>query len=893
MEPKSSGCGNPVPITRRCSRICRRSIGASTNCSAKKNGGDRFHEPDPTFTLIDTRYSITLNADGEVATKAAAPVNSGYASGSPYLDTYNKTKGPSAWDLIRECLSTAYACASLNANLIASTPLRLYVKTTRRKQKSWLMERGDTKALKGAEMKRLRRLPIVGKMVSDATDVREVVSHPLLDLLAKPTSPVQEDGVGMSEYTLMETTQRYQEIVGRGYWYCPRDGIGKTPSAIWMLPAHLMQEMPDLSGKRVIDYYWYTGPGANAGQRYEVDEIVPFRFVDLNTGGYYGGFSPLRAAFEQVKLFRQYAALANAQLRNGGKPSAIWSPSGDGMIGTDEAKRMRLAFRQTFAMSEAGGIMIQEQPGELHPLSWKAEELVSPEQYALAKNVVANCFDVPTTKLDRNDSNLASAKTGDYAHARDAGLPRLRRNESALNCFFVPMYDPDGQLFLAYDDPEGLRDEAMEMERSKGAMSLGALTRNELRDEAGYDAQPWGNMPLVANTMVAVDLATGIPGAPKAPIKPDGTATAIGPDGKPIADDAANAGATTETDIQPAAVLALQTAYYAHEIPRDAAIANAVLSLGCSESQASALFPKKEPDAPGGTAEIAPKVEPQKKSSHRVGNRDAMTGLAGPLPQGEHLASVIGLFFVRQSGAALSALDDWSTKAAGDNPRFSFHGDGDIPGGFTALSGWTNELAHECMPIIELTTQAGAKGFESKVGADPELMRVVNPHVIEAAKKATFKLCDETNATTSKQLDDALAQLRTELAEGLELGDTRTELRKRVQSVFETAEKSRAETIARTEVSRATHTGEAIAAKQSNVVKAKHWIASADCCDVCQGYADEGDVPLDHLYDDDAEWPVEFAPGHPRCQCSMGYSIKDKNEIEADIGPMAPAAAQI
>ena len=59
--------------------------------------------------------------------------------------------------------------------------------------------------------------------------------------------------------------------------------------------------------------------------------------------------------------------------------------------------------------------------------------------YTMTRTDIANAFDVPTTLLDRKDSNLASAETGDYAHAKYAGIPRLKRNEAAMNQLLVSL----------------------------------------------------------------------------------------------------------------------------------------------------------------------------------------------------------------------------------------------------------------------------------------------------------------------------------------------------------------------------------------------------------------------------------------------------------------------
>lgn len=458
-----------------------------------------------------------MNFLANVSRKAAsaAPLAGGFYGYGP-LDVYGKNRAPTPLELVRECLNTVFACTSLNAGLVASTPLRLYVRRTKRKRKSWCIESGRTRPISKKAFRRLAKGVNSGRLLDGAEDVQEVTSHPALTLLNCAEGDSNENGVGLSRYTLFEITQMYLEIVGRAHWWVPRNGAG-LPTAIWVLPSYLVQEIPDFSGEKVIDYYLYMAGSQQS--RYETDEIISFRMPDLMTGGYFGGFSPTRAAFEQVRIFRQYEAHTNALLQNAGMPSAIFTPKGDvegSTIGAPEARRLRQAIQQQFAMAGRGGIMVSEFPGSVTPLTFRPGEVVTPEMYKLQKNNVANCFQVPTTKLDRADSTLASAKTGDYAHAKDAGIPRLQANEAALNKFYLPMFEPDDdgepQLFFAYDEPEGLHDESAELEKNKTFLSSNPLLVNELRSELGYEPLGvGGEVRYVPTTVYAVDGQTGVP----------------------------------------------------------------------------------------------------------------------------------------------------------------------------------------------------------------------------------------------------------------------------------------------------------------------------------------------------------------------------------------------
>jgi phage portal protein BeeE len=438
------------------------------------------------------------------------------------LDAFGLNRAPMAMDLLRENLGTAYTCANLNAGLVASTPLRLYLRTRPGDPRSRLTQRGETRPLTTKSFERLRK--IAATSLSNAGDVQEVTSHPLLNLLNRPNQ-IGQDGVGMSGFSLFELTQAYQEIVGKCYWFIERTGLGNTPSAIWVLaPQHVQQIPGPPGGPLILQYDCVTAAGNRT--TYAPSEIVPFRMPDL-FDPYTGGMSPLRACFEQVRLSRKLDALTNATLENGGKPSAVWSPTpaGEtgGFLGADEAKRAEAAFRQAFSRGASGGVMVQEQAGHLQILNWPIKDIIDASRVQMSKTAICNAFDIPDSKLDRNAANLAAARTGDWAHAKDAGLPRLRRNEAALNRFLIPMYGSEAaeRLFLAYDDPAGLSDPALELEQSRSAAGRGSITRNEDRAMLGLAPVPWGDAPMVLGQWTPIDPKTGLPLGDKAPLAKD------------------------------------------------------------------------------------------------------------------------------------------------------------------------------------------------------------------------------------------------------------------------------------------------------------------------------------------------------------------------------------
>jgi phage portal protein BeeE len=882
--------------------------------------------PSPTGDLIKT-------SPGASASTGTAPW-SNVPLGNPFTDAFRGQRAPSKGELIQQLVGTAYACADLNAGAVAANPFRLMVRTGGTKGgkvRFWRTRAiGRRKAIK---------LRAAGYDVADG-EVEEVVpdptdptrTHPLLQLLARPT----RDPNGIGSYDLRYCTQLYLESLGTAYWWIPKNRLG-TPDQIWLLRGHMVREVPDYEGSQLIAYYLY------GRQEIPADEIIKFSVPDPYTL-YYGGYSPLLASIEKIRIGRKNDAHVGALLDNMGRPDAMLIPKGgaDGEgIGAEEARRWRAMTQAEFRRAGRGGLMVSEFPGSLEVLGWKPQDIVEIERATAIKTDICNCFGVPDALLERNASNLASAKTADYSHAKYAVNPRCVRMSETLNEKLVKLFDPTGSLFLVYDNPIP-DDEVFELEVTKAGAQQGITRVDEFRAAIGLDplGGPAGEMRYMPSTLVPVgeDGKPILPPPPPAPEKP------AGPDGdKPTPAEKPDAAAKLldrtltlldvitekmsasevrqDENVKMLVSLANRLAFQEKEHARIQAApdGNGVRDgrSGQPEPVAGPIHGDAEPVAGGGgpvgtdgDGEVghgeAKAIDPSDegagqarraagaaggddegrdgKAPRLIGNRDPNTGLAGPLPQGDELLHVLRGLFHEQAKAI---LDELHTKDAADEVATKAFWEGKgrfgLPDRFKGLGEWVGKMADAVTTYLEAYIVTGGRTLIQRIGVSLGFDRVVNPEVTEAAKRLALKFSESTNETTTMQLDQALDALREELAEGLEAGDGRVELRKRVQEVFDKADVERAETIARTEASRATHEGELIAAKKSGVVKRKSWLASADACDECEALsvASADGIELDTPFTVTKYGTVDGPPLHPNCQCSTTYVLKDAEEITA------------
>ncbi|HUE15612.1 MAG TPA: phage minor head protein [Planctomycetaceae bacterium] len=178
-------------------------------------------------------------------------------------------------------------------------------------------------------------------------------------------------------------------------------------------------------------------------------------------------------------------------------------------------------------------------------------------------------------------------------------------------------------------------------------------------------------------------------------------------------------------------------------------------------------------------------------------------------------------------------------------------------------------------PIISATWDRAGSFFASQVGLDPDHWSVVNSHTAQKIQMAALDFCRETNATTSDDLDAALAKTRQQLQEGIvDEGESVEQLTKRVNAVFDQASKSRARAIAQTETSRAVHAAQEDAAMHSGIVTGWKWLASSDACDVCLAIAARAPTvklgqPFAIIGTNPTYAKIMYPPAHPHCNCTV------------------------
>jgi SPP1 gp7 family putative phage head morphogenesis protein len=154
----------------------------------------------------------------------------------------------------------------------------------------------------------------------------------------------------------------------------------------------------------------------------------------------------------------------------------------------------------------------------------------------------------------------------------------------------------------------------------------------------------------------------------------------------------------------------------------------------------------------------------------------------------------------------------------------------------------------------------------------------VQNYIKKRAFKFSFEMTEETNLL-----------LQETLKEGIKLGESIPQFRKRIDELFEAMEKYRSERIARSEVIRASNFAAKEAYQQSGVVEELEWLTTDDemTCEWCGPLNGETIKINDNFFNrgdkyrgDDGNLmtidyeSVNYPPLHPNCRCTIIPVVK-------------------
>ena len=491
-----------------------------------------------------------------------SPYSTGGTIGRTY-DAFGGQKEPSKADMTRAYDDIVYACVSLIAQKISRVPIRLYVRTG-------TGERQPTHATRAVSQKQLRHI----KQKHFGTDIKEVVEHPLLDLMSCCNAY-------HNKHDLFEHTEIDLDLTGNSYWKIDFVDIGgkKFPDKLYLLPSYAVQPVRD---KNNFISGWQYGQGDQA-EALTTEQVLHFKYS--NPLDPYGeGMSPLRGAWGRREISSKELSYLDNYLSNQGRPDTVISIKDS--ISPLEAERVAKEYYQRYQGQGNGGPIVIDGTMNLQPLNFPAKDLAELQVYQVLKTVICNCFHIPPDIFELgSSSNRSTRDAALYALAADCLKPRVEGIVQKLNDRLVPFFDK--RLFFEADNivPE---DDAFELQKEQMLLAQQVVTRDEIRVKEGYSSEAWAREPLLPSGVM-----------PATAFDDTDDDIQVQPVEVPPVDRTAQA----------QAIQTLQTAYYTDQLPREAGLAQLTIIYGFTPEEADALLPVK-PEAPAPVAQQPDQEQP-------------------------------------------------------------------------------------------------------------------------------------------------------------------------------------------------------------------------------------------------------------------------------------------
>lgn len=376
-------------------------------------------------------------------------------------------------------LSWVYICAKLNAQAVSAVPFELYAQSGTKGRK-WRTI--STRDIDRRTERWLKSNKGIRRYVRKSEEVEQVLEHPLIDLM-------QSVNPFMNSSDLMELTVLFMDLAGEAYWYVVKNKLG-APAELWPIPPMYIKPIPGKTLKDFIAGYEYQR--GTVKQTFSVDEIIYFAYP--NPKNQYQGMSIVQgvcdAVYTNTKMYEYEESLFENKARTGGMMETSTDVSGP------EVARLREEWRQRYVGTDKAGETAILPPGlKFIEDTMTNEELSFIEGRRITREEIAAAFDTPISLWDQA-AIRANVEGAQYFHARYGILPRLRKIEEKINEKLIPMFDDQGILFCAFENPVP-EDKVSLLGERTGYVNAGIMSRNEVRTDMGLEAVEGGDELMV------------------------------------------------------------------------------------------------------------------------------------------------------------------------------------------------------------------------------------------------------------------------------------------------------------------------------------------------------------------------------------------------------------
>ncbi len=402
--------------------------------------------------------------------------------------------------------------------------------------------------------------------------------HPISRVFRNPNGPDVA-------YDLWAYHTLFKSLTGIVYWWVMRNKFG-MPVEIWVVPSHWARLVVGNDG--YPSHFVIQSPWGHT-QDVPYEDIVTF--VDHSPLSRYEGLAVSTAVGEWIDVYESLTRMRLAVFKNGAMP-ATHIMLGESYADPDEAYLTRF-YAKWLARFEGEnnsgrplltGADIEVKGVEGHR---PADALVaSNDSEEHIRDMVLAAYGVPKGVVGLEPISDTSAYAPQRQFCRFTINPELAYTGQVITEKVVKR-TPGCERGVAYWNDRVANNVELEEQRLKDDLASGLITYEEARSLRGREADPKGGrnpiiggqeMPWVATTQDDSEFASEFTEQTSAASSGGGAGNEL----------RSSVGGAT-------ALLELQKSFYAHEVPREAAMATAKLLYGFSAEECATLFPEPQP----------------------------------------------------------------------------------------------------------------------------------------------------------------------------------------------------------------------------------------------------------------------------------------------------------
>lgn len=298
-------------------------------------------------------------------------------------------------------------------------------------------------------------------------------------------------------------TSAYLELTGESPWYLERDSSGVT--GIFFLDPSKITPIAD--SKTLISGYRYE---VGLGKKIDIpkENIIFLKFPDPSRP--FRGLGTLEAASRSVDVDNYSEEWNSKFFQNSARPDSILNVN---MVQMDDEQKESLKHSiadQYKGVEKSNKLMVLFGDMKLEKFSTTQKDMDFLEQQRFTRDKIFGIFRVPKAILSQTEGvNYASAKSANYIFARWTIQPKMERIIEQLNEFYVPMFAGSEEMFLDFTNPIPEDEEIKLKNYTEGIDKW--LTTNEVRLAEGLPPVEGGDSIYKPINLIPIDSDMNVP----------------------------------------------------------------------------------------------------------------------------------------------------------------------------------------------------------------------------------------------------------------------------------------------------------------------------------------------------------------------------------------------